>query len=165
MIEAFDAIIGAEPKLLILGSAPSVRSLAKSEYYGHERNAFWKIMDILYNKKRGFSDYEEKKQLLRNNGIALWDVVRRCERKGSLDTAIRNVEPHAVEKLLQGQPTIVRVLFNGKTACSLYRKEVGYYPDIDFLVMPSTSPAYTLPFEEKLLLWQKGLNLGEKAER
>ena len=41
-------VTGPEPLVLILGSFPSVLSLAHSEYYGNPRNRFWAVMEELF---------------------------------------------------------------------------------------------------------------------
>ncbi len=48
------------------------------------------------------------------------------------------------------------VLCNGATAHSLFLKS-GYAGERRVVRMPSTSPAYTLPYEKKLALWKKEL--------
>ena len=35
------------------------------------------------------SDYEEKLAMLQRNGIAIWDTIESCVRKGSKDTDIK----------------------------------------------------------------------------
>ncbi|HKM06142.1 MAG TPA: DNA-deoxyinosine glycosylase [Sphaerochaeta sp.] len=141
---------------LILGTGPSVRSLLKQQYYGHERNAFWPIMQSLFDKKT--ETYEEKWLLLLERDIALWDVLATFRREGSLDSAYKEVVPNDLESFLDGHQHISKVLFNGKKAEALYKKLISYYPkDITFLSLPSTSPAYTLSFEEKKGLWGEAL--------
>ena len=39
---------GDSPRVLILGSFPSVKSLELCEYYGNPQNHFWKIMVALF---------------------------------------------------------------------------------------------------------------------
>jgi hypothetical protein len=51
-----------------------------------------------------------KKSLLNQNKIALWDVLEFCERKGSLDIDIKNPIPHDIEKLLNENPTIQKII-------------------------------------------------------
>ncbi|MGO9283590.1 MAG: hypothetical protein ACLP75_11505 [Mycobacterium sp.] len=43
----FPPVVSDTAELLILGSFPSVRSLAVRQYYGNPRNAFWPITSAL----------------------------------------------------------------------------------------------------------------------
>lgn len=156
MREGFPPIEGERAHTLILGTGPSVRSLLKQQYYGHERNAFWPIMQALFDTK--CETYEEKWLLLLERDIALWDVLATFRREGSLDSAYQEVVPNDLKHFLEGHQNISKVLFNGKKAEALYKKLIGYYPKgITFLSLPSTSPAYTLSFEEKRRLWGETL--------
>ena len=133
-----------------------MRSLLKQQYYGHERNAFWPIMQDLFDKKT--ETYEEKWLLLLEHDIALWDVLANFRREGSLDSAYKEVVPNDLKSFLENHQHIRKVLFNGKKAESLYKKLVGYYPvGVTFLSLPSTSPAYTLDFEEKKRIWGEAM--------
>ena len=159
MKEGFPPIERDSSHTLILGTGPSVRSLLKQQYYGHERNAFWPILQSLFDKKT--ETYEEKWLLLLERDIALWDVLANFRREGSLDSAYKEVVPNDLKLFLEGHMLIRKVLFNGKKAESLYKRLIGYYPkEITFLSLPSTSPAYTLSFEEKKRVWGEAL-LGE----
>ena len=154
MIEGFDPIIGVNPKYLILGSAPSVISLERFEYYGNKNNSFWFIISSLFNEP-AFNSYKEKTEFIENHNIILWDVVKTCFRKGSLDSEIKDVEANNIKELLIKYPTIEKVGFNGKMAEKLYKKHINYYPaNISFKSLPSTSPAYTLKVSEKLKRWE-----------
>ena len=156
MKEGFSPIERESSHTLILGTGPSVRSLLKQQYYGHERNAFWPIMHALFHKKT--ETYEEKWLLLLGNDIALWDVLANFRREGSLDSAYKEVVPNDLKLFLEGHQNIRKVLFNGKKAEALYKKLIGYYPkDITFLSLPSTSAAYMLIFEEKYRIWSEAL--------
>lgn len=113
-------------------------------------------MQTLFDTK--VETYEEKWLLLLHNNIALWDVLKSFERKGSLDSAYKEVVPNDLKRFLQDHPAITKVLFNGKKAEALYKKLIGYYPqEITFLALPSTSAAYTLSVEEKTRIWGEAL--------
>ena len=86
-IRSFPPIEGASAHTLILGTMPGAASLAAVQYYAHPRNAFWTILADLI----GFDpqlDYVARTQRLVDAGIAVWDVLRSCERRGSLDSDI-----------------------------------------------------------------------------
>jgi len=130
----------------------------KQQYYGHERNAFWPIMSDLLDGD--IENYEQKWDLLLSHDIALWDVLSAFQRKGSADSAYTEVIPNDFQQFFQEHPAIERVLFNGKKAQEFYNRLVGIFPEsCCFLSMPSTSPAYTLSYEEKRERWAEGLKI------
>ena len=134
-------IVDANTKVLIVGSMPGVQSLEKQQYYGNPRNHFWPIISTLLQVDVP-NDYEERIQLIRKHKIGLWDVIRHCERKGSLDSAIKNEVPNDFNKLFQTYPQIECILFNGTKAYEVFRKKVGFdiLGERDYFKMPSTSP-------------------------
>jgi len=152
-IQSFEPIIGNSPHLLILGTIPGKDSLRKNEYYGHARNNFWKIIYQLHGQ-RFETDYKLKTNFLKENGIALWDVCRSANRKSSLDVDIKNEQPNAIAALIEANPTIKTIAFNGQKAEKLY---FNYNPKIDhltYLTLLSTSPANAaFSFEQKLVDW------------
>lgn len=153
IIFSFNPIVDAKSRILILGTMPGVESLRKQEYYGHPRNAFWPILSAVCGCDLP-SSYCEKTAMLLDAGIALWDVCRGCEREGSLDSNICNETPNAIDRLLDEHPDIQALFFNGQNAERLFKR---YFPEIwkhkEHHTFPSTSPAYTLPFEKKKVAW------------
>ncbi len=144
-----------EAVVMIVGSMPSVKSLADSQYYAHPRNAFWPMMFEIFDTEPT-SDYEAKKELIRTHGLALWDVAGICEREGSLDSNMRDIQYNDFAALYEKCPNIHTVLCNGGTAHSLFMKS-GYAGNRRVLRMPSTSPAYTMAYEKKLAVWRAAL--------
>lgn len=158
LLHGLPPIIGEGPHTLILGNMPSAMSLAARQYYGNPRNAFWRIAgDIL-----GFdaaAPYEARTAMLTTHGIALWDVLRSCRRLGSLDSA---VEPESMVandfgRLFEQHPSITRVLLNGAAAEKNFNRLVRVVPDLRYRRLPSTSPAQTMPYADKLAVWQEAM--------
>ncbi|MGB5734004.1 MAG: DNA-deoxyinosine glycosylase [Thiohalocapsa sp.] len=158
---AFPPILGERPRLLILGSMPGEASLRLGQYYGHSRNAFWPILCELLSVPSD-SDYATRAEALVANHIAVWDVIARCARHGSLDANIRpdSIQVNDFAALFEDHPSIRCIAFNGGTAEREFRRRV--LPDLDQahrqlprLRLPSTSPAHAgMPLEAKLAAWR-----------
>jgi hypoxanthine-DNA glycosylase len=158
MITSFPPFVNSETEILILGTMPGAASLAKQEYYAHQRNHFWKIIYTLFNNLPVAEVFEEKIKVLQMNKIGLWDVLENCERKGSLDIHIKNQTENDFETLFQNFPSINKIVFNGKESHKYFLKKFGQIEGITYYVMPSTSPANTMSFEDKLKIWSKFLD-------
>ncbi len=158
---SFPPIVGGKPHLLILGSMPGERSLAVRQYYGHPQNSFWRIMGELCGAGHERS-YEERLEALKRSGIALWDVLKHCEREGSGDGNIRpgSEVPNAIGELLAAYPTIRAVALNGSKARQAFRRHIWpHIPEtikkcLTIVELPSTSPACArIPFSQKSHRW------------
>ncbi len=159
MIESFAPIIPENARILILGTMPGAMSLQKQEYYGFPQNAFWKILFSHFRQADVAQHYSERVALLHEQKIALWDVLANCERKGSLDIHIKNQMPNNIPQLIQQQPTIEKILFNGKESYKYFSKGFPGLVDVAHEVMPSTSPANTVKFATKLEIWSEALTI------
>ena len=151
-ISSFPPIISNDSKILILGSVPGIKSLEMQEYYAHPQNKFWRILFELFNEDYT-TDYAEKIKLLKKNKIAVWDVIDSCERKGSLDTKIKNENHHNILQLLDDFPSIKVIFCNGQKSFKTLGKLLPDDSKIPVFVLPSTSPAYTIPYQQKLKDW------------
>jgi len=157
MIASFPPIVNNHSEILILGTMPGAMSLVKQEYYGHKQNAFWKIIYSLFSELPVAEHFADKKQLLLENNIAVWDVLAYCERKGSLDIHIKNQTENDIPELLRQFPKITKILFNGKESYKYFHRKFGDIEGISYHIMPSTSPANTIKFEDKLHFWKQAL--------
>ena len=84
----------------------------------------------------------------------LVDVVAEAHREGSLDSAIRNRNENDLLGLLDRFPNIKAIAFNGGTAGRLGIQVLGPRAvEYQILILPSSSPAYTVPFADKAKLW------------
>lgn len=131
------------------------------QYYGHPRNAFWPIMGELFDAGPDVP-YRERAQMLVDNGIAVWDVLAASVRPGSMDSAIDPGTATANDfvRLLDNQPLIHLVCFNGQTAARYFERLVAPAVEngsntLQYQLLPSTSPAHaSMSFTEKLDRWR-----------
>lgn len=142
-------IFNKDSRILILGSFPSVKSRAGEFFYHHPQNRFWKVLA----KLRGVSvpaTIPEKKKFLKENGIAVWDVISSCEIKGSSDSSISNVVPAELDIILS-KASIQEIYINGNKAYELYEKYCKEDTNRDAIKLPSTSPANAAYSLERLV--------------
>lgn len=143
---------------------PGDESLKQQQYYAHPRNGFWRIMMTLLGQRPALS-YEQRVALLAEHRIALWDVLKTCQRPGSLDTSIVNGSEviNDFNDFFARHPGIQKIFFNGRKAEQLYRSRVlpvlsDQYVRVPARCLPSTSPAMaSLNFEQKLEQWRQVL--------
>ena len=170
---------GAEaPRVLVLGSFPSVASLERGEYYGHGRNHFWVLLGLIIGFDPGLP-YADRITRLDTAGIALWDLFGSCEREGSLDSDILLEEPNPLSEYIEARPSIRRIALNGGKAAAAFlanqapERKAGrdglaigetfpwrpiFAPgrEISVARLPSSSPVPTRDYrraEDKLPIW------------
>ena len=136
-------------KILILGSFPSVKSREQMFFYGHPQNRFWRVLAGIFNKDVPETT-EDKKRLLDETNVALWDVLAECEIKGSADSTIKNAKANNLDRILK-TADIRFVYTNGKTAEKYYNKYMSKIYDVKMVSLPSTSPANAAKSLEKLV--------------
>ena len=142
-------------RILILGTFPSVKSREQHFYYGHPQNRFWKVLASLTQWPQVPQTIEEKKQMLLQNGIAIWDVIQSCDIAGSSDSSIKNVVPSDIGSILQDS-RIERMYANGNMAKKLYEKYILPQTGVPIIGLPSTSPANAAYSLERLKeFWQQ----------
>jgi len=150
----FDPVVDARTRILVLGSLPGAQSLAQQEYYGNKQNRFWMLMSEVTGRDLVPLAYPARLQALLEHGIGLWDVVAEAQREGSLDSRIRDHTGNDLLALIAGLPQLKTIAFNGGTAARLGLKTLGQHAQQYRIVnLPSSSPAYTLAYAEKLTAW------------
>lgn len=132
-------VYDSESSILILGSFPSVKSRETGFFYGHPQNRFWKLLSSILECEKP-ETIEEKKRMLLENKIAVWDVISKCDIIGSGDSSIKNVEPNDILSIIK-ESNITKIFCNGKTSFRLYKKYIEPATHIEAQCLPSTSPA------------------------
>ena len=153
-IQSFKPIVWENSEILILGSMPGVESLRRNEYYAKSTNSFWRILFELTGESYS-DDYDTKKLLLKKYKIAVWDVLKYCDRIGSLDSNIKNEEVNDFETFFKTYGHLKYIYFNGKKAYDTFMKNINLtsYNHLEFVRLPSTSAAHAIKFVDKLDHW------------
>lgn len=142
----------ATSRILLLGSFPSVKSRQDQFFYAHPQNRFWRVLAAVFETPVPQTK-DEKCALLSRAGIALWDVVARCEIKGSADSTIRPLAVNDITEILN-QAAIDKIYVNGRTAEKLYQKHMQPASGRPAQYLPSTSPANAgVTFEALVQAW------------
>ena len=134
----FEPIYDENSKILILGSFPSIKSREQGFYYAHLKNRFWRVLATLLKWSIPIT-IEEKKEMLLENNIAIWDVLDSCDIISSSDGSIKNAVAADIEGLLQ-KTSIQKIYANGGAAGKYYRKLVQMKTGKEIVVLQSTSP-------------------------
>jgi hypoxanthine-DNA glycosylase len=149
-------VIGPDTRLLVLGSFPSVASLAAGEYYAHPRNQFWPLLSALWGLDLRSLAYPQRLAEVRRRGLGIWDVYAHCRREGSLDSAIRDAELNDLAGLRRQAPRLAAIAHNGGESARAMRhtRALG----LPVWSLPSTSPANaSWSFDRKLAAWREAL--------
>lgn len=148
--QSFDHISDTNSKIIIIGTIPGKESLKSGQYYNHPNNLFW---DIIYRvcypewpqNKVVNDSYDLKKKMLIDNRIALWDVLKFCDRKeSSLDKHIRNQIHNDFDSFFSEYKNIKAVFFNGQKAAHFFndfKNNSHIFENRDFFTLQSTSPS------------------------
>ncbi len=140
---------------------PGAASLAAKQYYAHPRNAFWPVMGALFDAGPTL-DYQARLSRLFAARVALWDVVMRCRREGSLDNSIQrdSIEPNDFVVFVAAHRELRLVVCNGGAARVFYERYVLPHAGeavraLSLVQAPSTSPAHAaMSHRAKIEAWR-----------
>ncbi|MBR6472375.1 MAG: DNA-deoxyinosine glycosylase [Firmicutes bacterium] len=135
----FGPLFDSESRVLILGSFPSVKSREQNFFYGHPQNRFWKVIASVMDRPVP-KDIPEKRILILENHLALWDSIESCEIVGSSDSSIRNARANDLRVILENS-RVEQIFCNGRKSFELYNKYIQSTVGRDAICLPSTSPA------------------------
>lgn len=152
-LQGLPPVIAPHTRLIVLGSFPSVASLAAGQYYANPRNQFWPILSTLWGADLRARPYAERLDEVRRRGLGIWDVYATCKREGSLDSAIEDAEFNDLASLRERAPQLVAIAHNGGESARAMRHTLAL--GVPVLRLPSTSPANaSWSFERKLAAWR-----------
>jgi len=149
-VRGLPPVEGRRARILVLGTMPGVPSLKALRYYANPRNAFWEASGM-----GPAIPYATRCRRLAARGIALWDVLATCERKGSADAAIINPRANGFGAFHARHPELRLILFNGKKARALFDRLVPPLDGVRLRTLPSTSPANAR--RGKVAIWRRAL--------
>jgi hypoxanthine-DNA glycosylase len=152
---SFPPVADDRTRVLVLGSLPGEESLARSQYYANPRNHFWRLIGGVTGLDLAALPYEARLRALLEARVGLWDTVGSATRRGSLDGAIRDHRTNDLADLAARLPGLRAVGFNGGKSAALGMTQLAGRPDLALIPLPSSSPAYTRPFDEKLAEWMR----------
>lgn len=164
-LQGLAPVVGPGTKMLVLGSFPVAASLARQQYYAHPQNQFWPLLQSLWpqHPQPPREDYAGRCEWLLARGLGLWDVYDSCERKGSLDAAIRQPQVNDFAALRAHCPQLRVLAHNGAESfkhapAALAALGLRDGAALQALKLPSTSPANVgWSFERKRQAWQEAL--------
>lgn len=158
LFHPFPPVFNAESKILILGSFPSVASREQTFYYGHPRNRFWPILAAVLKVQEPQS-IKEKKLMLLQRRIALYDAVSACTIVNSQDASMQNIVPADLSGIFR-EAAIQAVFTNGNKAYEICTKRIK----IPAVKLPSTSPANArFRFDDLVSEWSRILPYIQQA--
>jgi len=152
-----------DTEILILGTFPSIIALEKKEYYGNPKNNFWEILGHCLDIDNFHEfPYKERLSILKKNKIGLWDSIKSCERKTSLDVKIENEEYNDLSILRKECPNLKKIILSSKFMLqSKKRRDILKSAGIPYVAAPSPSRRYIIPMEEKKRIWKEIIGLKE----
>jgi hypoxanthine-DNA glycosylase len=151
ILHPFEPIIFDDSEILILGTFPSIKSFENNFYYSHPKNQFWHILSRVYNQKLPVS-IDEKKEFLKRNKIALWDVICECRRKenNSRDDNLDVINVCKIDELVK-KYNIKKIALTSRKAEMIFKKNFKY----PYIYLPSPSPLNAkMNLDEKVKEWQ-----------
>jgi hypoxanthine-DNA glycosylase len=152
----FGPLFGKNSRVLILGSFPSVKSREQQFFYGHPQNRFWRVMAAVLACEVP-QTIEEKKAMLLEHHVALWDSIASCSIEGSSDASIENVVPNDLTPIFSAAE-IRQIFCNGKKSWEMYHHYIEPLSGRPAVCLPSTSPANASWSAERLMqAWRQAI--------
>ncbi len=140
IVEGFPPLMCHEPRVLLLGTIPGEKSISANEYYCDNRNRMWKMLAELATQKLP-TNYSEKKVLLEQLHVVLWDYYQSVERTNSTDKGILKGTPNDIVGFIRKNPTITKIAINGYKKYNMFGEKLQnqFGQSIKVFRLPETS--------------------------
>ena len=148
----FGPLYSEQSRILILGSFPSVKSREQLFYYGHPQNRFWKVVASVFDVPTP-KTVDEKRKMILDHGLALWDTIESCEITGSSDASINNVKTNDLSIILNNC-SIEQIYCNGHKSYELYRKYIEPESGREAVCLPSKGRTGRTQPQGHLIKWE-----------
>lgn len=135
---ALDPIVYPDSTTLILMSMPSVDSEKEQFYFADPGNRFWPLMGALYDMP--VETKEQRLDVLKQNKLALWSVVKSCYRYLSREDTMQDIVLNDIPAFLNAHPAISKIVCISHDTMRLL-KEADYQAAAEAVYVPSTSAA------------------------
>lgn len=139
---SFAAIADTQSRVVIFGSLPGEKSLQAKQYYAHPSNQFWRLLSGVIGRDLTTLAYADRVEQLLRARIGLWDVIASAQRKGSLDTDIREIQTNHLLDLHERLPNLKAIAFNGGAAAKIGRRQLPVLVNYAVVDLPSSSAGY-----------------------
>jgi hypoxanthine-DNA glycosylase len=159
----FEAFVPEFSEVLILGSFPGKESTQSTReddwFYGANRNQFWKILGLVYNRK--FENRSQKQELFKAARIAITDIIATCERNDNSNSDINLINKEynidVVSRIIINYP-IKKILFTSQWVQKEFIKNFEVSEEIELVPLPAPSPIYRrLSLQDKAIEYKKQL--------
>ena len=139
-IHPYEPFVPQGATKLIIGTMPPYRFCVQdaplydgdvSYYYGSKDNSFWSVLSritgVELSEVNNEESIEQRKELLRKNGIGITDIIERCHHveQKSTDDKLIDVKLKDIAKLLECNQSISELIYTGTDVIKYINQAVG----------------------------------------
>jgi len=145
-------LVNKNTNILVLGSFPGKSSLSSQKYYSNDENIFWDVM-FKFSKNTPVASYRKRVKMIREQGVGIWNLIKTCIRKGSLDKDIKQYKLNDLKHFLSKHKSISTIILNGGKAKEIYYKHYRSDFGVEIYCLPSTSSRNTINKNKLIEKW------------
>ena len=139
IIHPIPPVLTPTPRILILGSFPSVKS-EKAVFLRAPAESFLEALSAPAKGKRSIPPSRKRRNFCCGTTSSSGDTIHSCSIEGSSDSSIRDVVPNDLASILD-HASIQAIYTNGGLSGKMYDRFCRKQTGIEAIKLPSTSPA------------------------